>query len=416
MRCGALKAGGLRSAVQRTVVQRTAVLLVVAAAAVGFASRAGATVEIRRDLGHVRALLMGDAYVAVGDEYSTVYYNPAGPARAPADLTELIVLLDVEVNSLTKDALTDANALSARYQNLTASQFKSLLGTEIYMQETPLRVVVARKSGWALGLSTEALAHAAVLGNPILPSLRLEQFLDGILFASWYGKWRDSLAVGITPKAIFREGIDKVFSFGELYASGGTLDVKNDPDYKAIGKGFLGGGLDLGAIWDLPFWEAGHPRIGFSSLNIGGYDSVKGLKGIEFGKRPTPTDPPLGGVLPQLNTVGLAISPEYAGIRYTLAVDVADVTQTVLPGDDWNLRTRVGFEIGLGIRDNGTALFSVLAGCNALGDYCANHPAVGVLARDWIFEVGFGRYTVDLGQKPGVKPDARTVFLFGFLF
>jgi hypothetical protein len=169
--------------------------------------------------------------------------------------------------------------------------------------------------------------------------------------------------------------------------------------------------VDVGAIWDLPFWEEGHPRIGFSALNIGGYDASRGgVQGIQFGKRPTKYDPPIGGELPQLNTVGFALSPEWYGIRYTLAVDVVDVTETVLPGNDLALRTRAGLEIGIGIHKDGTALFSVLAGVNA------NHPALGVLARDWIFEVGFGRYTVELGQKPGDLADTRTVFLFGFRF
>ena len=393
-----------------------AVWLIVPALALLCAGSAEATTEIRRDLGHLRALLMGEAYVAVGDEYSTLYYNPAGPARAPADVTEVIVLANVEYDDLAKLAATDTDTFSARYENLTPAQLRNLLGTEIFLEDTPLRVVVARKSGWALGLSFEGLAHAEVLGNPVLPSLRLETFGDGIVFGSWYGKWGDRLAVGVTPKAIYRVGIDKVFTFGDLFQSGGTLNLKNNPDYKNIGKVYMGGGADLGAIWDLPFWDNGHPRIGFSALNIGGYDSATGLTGIEFGKRPTRYDPPIGGELPQLNTVGFAISPSYGGIRYTLAVDVADVTETVLPGGDLSLRTRVGLEIGIGIHENGTALFSILAGCNAVGSYCVNHPSLGVLARDWIFEIGFGQYTVDLSSQPGLKTDTRTVFLFGFTF
>lgn len=89
------------------------------------------------------------------------------------------------------------------------------------------------------------------------------------------------------------------------------------------------------------------------------------------------------------------MSPEYIGIRYTLAVDIVDVTNTVLPGDDLALRTHVGMEIGIGIHSDGTALFSILGGYNA------NHPSIGVLARDWIFEVGFGRYTVELEPNLG---------------
>lgn len=371
-----------------------------------------AATDIPRDLTHIRPLLMGDAYVALGDEYSTLYYNPAGPGRSPANVAEVMVLTQIEVNDLVNEALTDPDALSARYQNLSTSQFQSLLNTTAYAQLTPLRVVVERESGWAIGVSTEFMANLQVLGNPILPSLRIETFLDGIVFLSFYGKWGDSLAVGITPKVVYRKfGLDRTFTFGELYASGATLDLQNQPDFKTAQKtDYVSGGVDLGWIWDLPFWEEGHPRIGFSAINIGGFDSRTGTKGIEFGSRPTSFDPPIGGELPQLNTVGFALSPEWYGLRYTLAVDIVDVTETVLPGDDLLLRTRAGLEIGIGIHKDGTALFSILAGLNA------NHPTYGVLARDWIFEAGIGQYTVELGQHPGDLPDTRRVFLFGFRF
>lgn len=380
-----------------------------------------AATEIRRDLTFIRPLLMGDAYVAVGDEYSTLYYNPAGPGRAPANVVEVIPVLAFEYNDLVKQGLTDPNALSAKYQNLTTSQFQDLLNTTAYLQVTPLRVLVARESGWAIGLSVEALANIQVLGNPILPSLRVEFFGDGILFASFAGKWGDSLAVGITPKVIYRQGLDRTFTFGELYASGATLDLQNQPDFKtAQKKAYVSGGADIGWIWDLPFWEDGHPRIGFSALNIGGFDSKTGTKGIEFGSRPTRFDPPIGGVLPQLNTVGFAISPvwERLGVRFTFAIDVVDVTETVLPGDDLLLRTHAGMEIGIGIHKDGTALCSVLLGAN--GSYLAglnsDHYSWGVLARDWVFEAGIGEYTVELGQKAGELPDKRHVFLFGLKF
>jgi hypothetical protein len=364
---------------------------------------------VRRNTAFIRPLLMGDAYVAVGDESSTLFYNPAGLARLPGNSVEAFTPQFI-FNDLVKDIVADPDAVGRRYQNLSPTDFQSLLGTTLFFDLNLRMPVIARQSGWAWGLTVEALANIRVLRNPILPGLHIELFTDETAFVSIAGHWGDALAVGITPKVVNRVGLDRTFTFGELFASGASLDIENQPDFKAVSKGttYASGGVDLGAILELPFWENGRPRVGFAALNIGGYDTRLGLTGIQFGKRPTPFDPPIGGELPQLNTVGFALSPVYSGIRYTFAVDFVDVTQTVLPGSDLALRTRVGLEVGLGLHKDGTPLFSVLAGSNA------NQPSLGVLARVWIFECGFGRYTVEQGAAPGIATDARTVFILGF--
>jgi hypothetical protein len=370
------------------------------------AARAG---DVRRDSIFIRPLLMGDAYVAVGDEASTLFYNPAGLARVTGNSVEAFTPQFI-FNDLAKDIITKPDVVAQRYQNLSPSQFQSLLGTTLFFDVNLRMPVVVRESGWAVGTTVEALANIQVLHNPILPGLHIELFTDDTAFFSIAGHWGDALAVGITPKVVTRVGLDRTFTFGELFASGSSLDLQNQPDFKRVSKQttYTSGGVDLGTILELPFWENGHPRVGFAALNIGGYDTHVGFKGIQFGNRPTPFDPPIGGELPQLNTVGFALSPVYTGIRYTFAVDVVDVTQTVLPGNDLALRTRVGLEIGIGLHKDGTPLFSLLAGSNA------NHPSAGVLARVWIFECGFGHYIVEQGPRPGVNPDGRTVFIFGF--
>ena len=134
------------------------------------------------------------------------------------------------------------------------------------------------------------------------------------------------------------------------------------------------------------------------------------IKGIEFGPRPSPFDPPQAGELPQINTFGFAVSPVFTGIRYTIALDVVDFTRTVLPGKDWKKRSRLGVEMGIGPRRDGTALLAILAGLNA------SHFSFGGLSRVWIYEIGFGSYTVELGNEAGDKPSDRFAFIFGFRF
>jgi hypothetical protein len=271
-------------------------------------------------------------------------------------------------------------------------------------------ITLARKN-LAYGLGVEILANAEVLGNPVIPALHLEFHADALAFVTLAKQVTDSLAVGITPKAVYRKGLDRVFTFGELFAAGSSLDISNNPDFKAAsGNTYLGLGADLGFVYRLPFLPTWQPRVGASMLNVGSYSESRGVGGIEFGKRPTPYDPPLGGELQQLNSVGIAVSPSYYGIRYTLAFDVVDVTRSVLPGSDWLKRTRLGGEIAVGIKDDGSALFSLLTGLNG------THPALGILSRVWIFEVGLGSYEIELGETAGDRADRLTVFLFGLRF
>jgi hypothetical protein len=362
----------------------------------------------------IRPLLMGDAYVAVGDQASTVFYNPAGIANLPKTSDQIglpIPLLDL--GPIPYLAVADPEAISKKYQNVDKNDLRSLLGTRIYTDiNLPLSFVALGERGIAFGTGIDLLTDTEVLGNPVLPGLHLELHVDELAFFTYAGRPTENLSLGITPKVINRVGIDKVFTFGELFASGNTINLDNNPSFKDVknGKAYLSGGVDLGFIYRFPFWESWEPRFGAAMLNIEGYDSDKGqLKGIEFGKRPSAFEAPLGGEIPQLNSVGFAVSPTYAGIRYTVALDMVDVTRTVLTGNDWWKRTRLGMEVGIGIKNDGTALFSILGGYNA------THPSFGFLSHVWIFEVGMGTYEVELGDKAGDRGEKRTVFEFSML-
>ncbi len=383
-----------------------AALLLAALAAPAWASK-----EIPRYFPQIRPLLMGDAYVAVGDEASTVFYNPAGIANLPETTTEIsLPLPQLVLGPIFSEALVDPDKVQRKYQNLTSSDLKDLLGTRLYSDVTlRLPFITLSERGVAFGMGIDALVNTEILGNPVTPGIHLELHADALLFVTIAGRPTENLSVGMTPKLIDRIGIDKVFTFGELFATSSTVNLDNNPSFKDLKNGttYTSGGLDLGLIYRFPIWEGWEPRFGASMLNIGGYDGNTGLRGIEFGKRPTKFEPPIGGELPLINSVGFAISPIYYGIRYTVAFDVVDVTRTVLPGDDWVKRTRLGMEVGIGIKHDGSALFSILGGYNA------THPSFGILSRVWIFEVGFGTYEVELGQKPGDKTEKRTVFTMG---
>lgn len=358
-------------------------------------------------MGFIRPFLMGGAYVAVADDASVLFYNPAGLAALPVAVAEVFGP-QINVDDLLRQSTIDPTVLDTAFADLSAENFEDFLG-ETFFSSFSLRLpfIFRTESGVAFGLGAEVLASIEFLKNPVLPGVRVEFFSDTLIFLSMFYKPTDRFYFGWTPKFIRRVGIDKTFSVGELFASGGEVNVDNDPAMLAVSEGVTYDkiGVDLGFLYKIPHWPGWFPRVGMSVLNVGGMESGK-MTGMEFGPRPNDYSPPQAGELPQINTIGFAVSPVFSGVRYTIAADLVDFTKTVLPGDNLALRSRIGLEVGFGGRDDGAPLVALLAGFNA------THPSFGIMTRVSIFQIGFGIYTVEMGQQPGDQPDTRAFLLF----
>ena len=365
----------------------------------------------------LRPLLMGDAYVAVADESTVLFYNPAGLAWIQETSVEVLTPQFI-FNEPVRLALVDPekfqDELDKLNKDLEKEKYETLLSREFFTDITIRSpVVVFPDKGLVLGLGEEALANLQVLGTRVVPLVRVELFADVVGVIGGFGKAGDFFSWGFNVKVINRKGVDRTYTAGDLAATADEKEGFNArPEWKDLNAGvsFTRFGLDLGTIWQLPFAEGWYPRIGLSAVNIGGYESGEGVTGIEFGRRPDEFSPPQAGELPQINTLGFAVSPWWEGIRFTLDVDIVDFTRTALPGSDFVKRLHIGGEIGLYPHRDGTARMGILLGWNG------GHTSYGVLSRVWIFEVGFGVYTVELGDQYGDNPDRRTTFLLGLRF
>ncbi len=368
--------------------------------------------ELRRSMPFLRPLLMGDAYVAVGDEASTLLYNPAGPARVEEGSVEGLSL-QIAADEQLKRALVDDEDVRTEFDDLSLAELTDEIGTSLFFDvQVRLPFIVDPEDGSAYGIGAEVLSAVEVIADANgQPALQLETFLDQI--ALWSRFWQlGNLSLGGTLKVINRIGINKTLDVATLFGSGATLELENDPDFQDVqqGRSTTRAGLDLGLIYEFggaPNWQ---PRVGLSVLNFGDYDSERGALGIEFSTPRVEGEPPVRGELPLNATLGFAVSPTFANVRYTLALDVVDLARTALDGDSLSNRTRVGLEIGVGPHADGTALFSVLLGWNA------THFGGGILSRVWIFEIGFGQYTVEKGERPHDNPEERRLLLFAFRF
>ena len=382
--------------------------------------------ELRRNLQFIRPMLMGEAYVALADEASALFYNPAGIVFLGEGSVEVFTP-QIALDERLMAAATNPSSVSNQYSGLTMDQMAAHIDESAFVHlNLRLPVITVPQRGLAFAFGSDALVNLEVtsqgtitlpppIGTYTVPALHVETYADVVAAYDYTFRPSEALALGFTLKLVNRIGIDKVIDAETLFgaAFSGTSNLANDPDYVALqqGKTYSAAGIDLGLVYvftSAPNWR---PRIGYSIINVGGYSNTEGFYGMRFGAVRRQTGIPIAGELPLVHTLGFALSPVYDMIRYSVAVDYVDVMREFYPkGSHWKLHTRAGLEVGLGPREDGTALFSVLTGLNA------GHTSFGVLSRAWIIEVGFGRYTVERGNYTGDRPDSRRVLLFGFRF
>ncbi|MEE8433248.1 MAG: hypothetical protein V3S64_00535 [bacterium] len=367
--------------------------------------------DLRRSMPFLRNMLMGGVAVALGDESTSMWYNPAGPARLEASTIEAFTI-QLSADEVTKQALTGDSDVGSRYENLTAAELAQAVGDSNYTQLTlKLPVVVNPKSGVAWGLAVDSLVDMEIVDLGGDYGILLEAYVDYQIIASRFGRIGNSLFLGGTFKVINRIGVNKSIDSATLYSSG-EFDLESDADVQDFfaGRSRTRVGLDLGLIYQVPGSDNWQTRFGFSVMNIGGYDSDTGISGIEFGSRPSADAPPIGGELPLNIAFGFAVSPTYGNVRFTFALDVVDLGEDALSGDSLSNRTRIGMEIGFGPKKDGAPLFSLLFGWNA------THFGGGFITRISFVEIGMGSYTVERGSVPDENPQRRRVILIGFRF
>lgn len=368
--------------------------------------------ELRRSMPHIRNLLMGGTGVALADEPMGFFYNPATLAGLQDGSLELL-LPQIVVDDNVRLAIDDPDTFAERYEGLTVEEFGDLIGTSLYSQANIRSPFLFSAEGdIAMGVGADALFNFRVVEDFFgLPALSVEYYSDIVFQLGFATTVGEDLWLGVGPKVISRSGLVKTIDLFTLFALGPELDPESDPDFKQAveGKRYLAGGLDLGAVYNLPFARHWKPRIGLAAVSLGSAGGGE-YGGMEFGPISESTEEPIAGTLPLIASAGFAVSPTFNNIRYTATVEAVDVGKTALPNRYYNKRTRLGFEVGIGPHEDGTALFSLLFG------WRASHFSYGVLSRVSIFEVGFGRYTVERGMNPGDDPDDRTVLSLGMRF
>ena len=170
-----------------------------------------------------RALGMGDAFIAVANDYNALYYNPAGLARR--EDTELNLFFDAAASSrfisAQKDFQTAADTTGTPTDKLTAAvaTIEKYYGKTFSLRTAPLNAVLVRP-GWGLGFTPVDLSVEMTMHQNVGPAINLTVYADSI-FALGYGsdvRGLDAgrLSWGVTGKLVNRGYFSKTVTALEL--------------------------------------------------------------------------------------------------------------------------------------------------------------------------------------------------------
>lgn len=234
-----------------------------------------------------RVLGMGGAFVGLADDYTALFYNPAGLARLQESHTNLGVGADIDSKFIKLKSDIQSASSSNDITQIT-NLLNSSYGNEYFGRAT-LGGIYARPK-WAIAVipvDLQVMAGIHQLGGA---SLDLIAYQDTtIAFGrGWDVNWfkQDRMSLGITGKAIYRGYYNKELNAFDLAYSSNLLRAQD-------AREGLFADLDFGTLWTMKvandsWWRFLRPSAGVTVRNLVDSGPLTNLHEIDPGSGSAP--------------------------------------------------------------------------------------------------------------------------------
>lgn len=355
----------------------------------------------------VRPLAMGNAFVAVADDFNALFYNPAGIARIQSvacgglrdarrsrrdceagESRGALLNLGYEQSLGASRMIREAQALNGKSKDSTrrtidliqeeAGDFhRFAVSATPYWIGRPLGVGLGYEVGGSMTAHRSPAIRADVGERAILPVAYAVSLLG------------NRVSLGAAAKVRFKEGINHTYTLEflrELESDDGTSLAVDD-----YFQGGVGMGGDLGLLFT-PF-DASRATIGVSIADVGAtrYYPTKAAGHVLDSPEPVPTSVNIG--------FSIRPVPVVSGVPWLLALDFHSINQA----GSFSRKLNIGTEWDLA---DGVAL---------QGGFHQGYPCGGLEVRIGRFEARVARYTEEIGEVAGDEPDPRYAVQFKLL-
>jgi len=317
---------------------------------------------------NVRALGMGDAYTALADDSSSLFYNPAGLARVRGINLKLFSL---RVGASGLEAYSKIKDLNSDDENAYADALRELYGEHVWSGAGGSAAFTVPMIGFAIYNHADALIR---IDNPVYPEIYTSVINDYGYVLGFGIPLAPVFHLGMNLKYIKRSGAR--MPFGASFIA----DLDSDAIYNNLTKWGKGYGVDLGVnfVIPAPFFSATLSAV------------WKNMGEISFR-----SEDPTADIPRELNdiTLGAAFSFDTPLLSIAPAVDIRYLNR-----EDLQLTRKLNFGIEIGI-----PLIDIRGGFRE-GYYTA-----GLGVNLGLIQVDAATYGVELGDYPGQIEDRRYV-------
>lgn len=226
---------------------------------------------IHQEYTSTRALGMGNAFTAVADDHSAIFYNPAALAFRKDGQLRMFIRAGATPESIKLfdeiDKAGKATDKEQAYTDLITSHY----GDHFYYRVPTIGAVWARP-GWGIAFVPADLSMDASVHRQLGPMLNVNTYVDTTLAFAYARKlkWLDKrhqLSWGATVKSIHRFHIGEAVSAGQLSQGQDVFDTSHANEGMTVD-------LDLGLMWKPPadgFMRHFAPTFAFTGRNLVDY-------------------------------------------------------------------------------------------------------------------------------------------------
>ncbi len=291
----------------------------------------------------IRPLAMGNAFVAVADDYNAIFYNPAGLARLKEWDGELLNP-HIEMSENTMKAIKDVRELMSGSAGDTDSVLDFLdknTGTTHHFALGLTPHLIFKNFGFGIGfeVSSSMVAHREISTDLEFGPKIIMPFSFAMNFL------QDRLSVGTSVKFVARGGVNREFSIEDISAfsksnnkeEDSTTTPTADEDEQKL-EDFVEGGTGVGVDFGMLFTpiKTMSPTLGISITDFGGTPYQKYDVGGEALGAPKAR-------LPSVNT-GLSLMPwEKNNMFLRTSVDAHAINQPAHYSKKFNLGAEWGY-------------------------------------------------------------------------